>query len=111
MGLLDVNMPMLYGEGKKAFHRFQLEIIRASNDQSIFAWLSIMNQSRSILADDPSDFSLCGAMELMGHDEFLKKLNVPEGELESIEDRLGSFPITNRGIHIWLICKLSEMNA
>ncbi|KIM70348.1 hypothetical protein SCLCIDRAFT_58393, partial [Scleroderma citrinum Foug A] len=38
MGLLDVNMPMLYGEGKKAFHRLQLEIIRASDDQSIFAW-------------------------------------------------------------------------
>ena len=38
MGLLDVNMPMLYGEGKKAFHRLQLEIIRSSNDQSIFAW-------------------------------------------------------------------------
>ncbi|KIM59630.1 hypothetical protein SCLCIDRAFT_125796, partial [Scleroderma citrinum Foug A] len=38
MGLLDVNMPMLYGEGKKAFHRLQLEIIRTSNDQSIFAW-------------------------------------------------------------------------
>ena len=28
---------MLYGEGKKAFHRLQLEIIRLSNDQSIFA--------------------------------------------------------------------------
>ena len=26
MGLLDVNMPMLYGEGKKAFHRLQLEM-------------------------------------------------------------------------------------
>ncbi|KIM61030.1 hypothetical protein SCLCIDRAFT_60362, partial [Scleroderma citrinum Foug A] len=38
LGLLDVNMPMLYGEGKKVFHRLQLEIIRASNDQSIFAW-------------------------------------------------------------------------
>ena len=24
MGLLDVNMPLLYGEGKKAFHRLQL---------------------------------------------------------------------------------------
>ncbi|KIM53476.1 hypothetical protein SCLCIDRAFT_138925, partial [Scleroderma citrinum Foug A] len=38
MGLLDVNMPMLYGEGKNAFRRLQLEIIRASNDQSIIAW-------------------------------------------------------------------------
>ena len=42
MGLLDVNMPMLYGEGKKAFHRLQLEIIRMSNDQSTLA----MQQSK-----------------------------------------------------------------
>ncbi|KAI6160373.1 heterokaryon incompatibility protein-domain-containing protein [Pisolithus thermaeus] len=28
MGLFDVNMPMLYGEGSKAFQRLQLEIIR-----------------------------------------------------------------------------------
>ncbi|KAI6152424.1 heterokaryon incompatibility protein-domain-containing protein, partial [Pisolithus tinctorius] len=38
MGLLDVNMPMLYGEGKKAFLRLQQEVIRKSNDQTIFAW-------------------------------------------------------------------------
>ena len=38
MGLLDANMLMLCGEGKKAFHRLQLEIIRTSNGQSIFAW-------------------------------------------------------------------------
>ncbi|KAI6046520.1 heterokaryon incompatibility protein-domain-containing protein, partial [Pisolithus marmoratus] len=38
MGLLDVNMPMLYGEGKKAFLRLQHEVIRKSNDQTIFAW-------------------------------------------------------------------------
>ncbi|KAI6105261.1 heterokaryon incompatibility protein-domain-containing protein, partial [Pisolithus croceorrhizus] len=38
MGLFGVNMPMLYGEGKKAFQRLQLEIIREFTDQSIFAW-------------------------------------------------------------------------
>ncbi|KAI6143511.1 heterokaryon incompatibility protein-domain-containing protein, partial [Pisolithus thermaeus] len=38
MGLFGVNMPMVYGEGKKAFRRLQLEIIREYNDQSIFAW-------------------------------------------------------------------------
>jgi len=100
MGLLDVNMPMLYGEGKKAFHRLQLEIIRASNDQSIFAWYTAEEQPGSILADDPSDFRGCGRTELMGHDELIQSLNyVPEGD---IEDRLGTFPITNRGIQIWL---------
>ncbi|KAI6039998.1 hypothetical protein EDC04DRAFT_3001876 [Pisolithus marmoratus] len=36
MGLLDVNMPMLYGREEKAFQRLQLEVIRASNDQTIF---------------------------------------------------------------------------
>ncbi|KIM56634.1 hypothetical protein SCLCIDRAFT_29474 [Scleroderma citrinum Foug A] len=58
MGLLDVNMPMLYGEGKMAFHRLQLEIIRSSNDQSIFAWDYYTGDVRtgSILADDPSFF-------------------------------------------------------
>ncbi|KIK19990.1 hypothetical protein PISMIDRAFT_106659, partial [Pisolithus microcarpus 441] len=38
LGLFGVNMPMLYGEGKKAFRRLQLEIIREYSDQSIFAW-------------------------------------------------------------------------
>ncbi|KIM70350.1 hypothetical protein SCLCIDRAFT_102078, partial [Scleroderma citrinum Foug A] len=53
MGLLDVNMPMLYGEGKKSFRRLQLEIIRTSNDQSIFAW-DCNVRTGSILANDPS---------------------------------------------------------
>jgi len=106
MGLLDVNMPMLYGEGKKAFHRLQLEIIRASNDQSIFAWSSrsINMQPVSILADDPSDFRDCGRMELMDHDEFIKQYRLKE-ELDPIEERLGTFPITNRGIQIWLFLR------
>lgn len=38
LGLLDINMPMLYGEGQRAFRRLQEEIIRKSNDLSIFAW-------------------------------------------------------------------------
>ncbi|KAI9150221.1 Vegetative incompatibility protein [Paramyrothecium foliicola] len=38
MGLFDINMPLLYGEGFKAFRRLQEEIIKVSNDQSIFAW-------------------------------------------------------------------------
>ncbi|RSL61463.1 hypothetical protein CEP54_006201 [Fusarium duplospermum] len=37
LGLFNVNMPLLYGEGTKAFRRLQEEIIRISNDQSILA--------------------------------------------------------------------------
>jgi len=38
LGLVDVNMPMLYGEGTKAFYRLQLELIKKTNEHSIFAW-------------------------------------------------------------------------
>jgi hypothetical protein len=41
MGLFGVHMPILYGEGKeKAFERLQLEIIKSSSDQTIFAWVA-----------------------------------------------------------------------
>lgn len=38
LGIFDVNMPLLYGEGKKAFLRLQEEILKVSNDQTLFAW-------------------------------------------------------------------------
>ncbi|KAJ4377743.1 hypothetical protein N0V83_000573 [Neocucurbitaria cava] len=38
LGLLDLNMPLLYGEGEKAFRRLQDQIIQSSADLSIFAW-------------------------------------------------------------------------
>uniref|UniRef100_A0A8H7MY93 Heterokaryon incompatibility domain-containing protein n=1 Tax=Bionectria ochroleuca TaxID=29856 RepID=A0A8H7MY93_BIOOC len=38
MGIFEINMPLLYGEGKKAFNRLQEEIMRVSNDHTIFCW-------------------------------------------------------------------------
>ena len=109
MGLLGVNMPMLYGEGKKAFHRLQLEIIRTSNDQSIFAWgWNEQVRTGNILADDPSVFRCCSGMELMDPDKFIEYLakEMPEEEFpSSADDRLGTFPVTNRGIQIWLFLR------
>jgi hypothetical protein len=40
MGLFDVNMPLLYGEGDKAFRRLQEAIINESADHSILAFRS-----------------------------------------------------------------------
>jgi len=107
MGLLDVNMPLLYGEGKKAFHRLQLEVIQTSNDHSVFAWAYTSKNRRtdSILADDPSFFRGCDEMVLMDAHEFIEHLKgrIRQGELRSIdEDHFGTFPVTNRGIQIWL---------
>ncbi|KAF1924552.1 uncharacterized protein M421DRAFT_103689 [Didymella exigua CBS 183.55] len=38
LGIFDVNMPLLYGEGEKAFIRLQEEIMRSVADLSILAW-------------------------------------------------------------------------
>ncbi|PMD40856.1 hypothetical protein L207DRAFT_512299 [Hyaloscypha variabilis F] len=56
MGLFGIHMPLLYGEGERAFIRLQEEILKQSSDQSLFAW----NPTREDL--DPSGRypSLCG---------------------------------------------------
>jgi hypothetical protein len=38
LGIFGVHMPLLYGEGNKAFMRLQLELLALSNEQTIFAW-------------------------------------------------------------------------
>ena len=38
MGIFGINMPLLYGEGEKSFLRLQEEIMKVSNDETIFAW-------------------------------------------------------------------------
>ncbi|KAB5522855.1 heterokaryon incompatibility protein-domain-containing protein, partial [Coniochaeta sp. 2T2.1] len=38
LGLLDINMTLIYGEGFRAFIRVQEELLRTYEDESIFAW-------------------------------------------------------------------------
>lgn len=38
LGIFDVAMPMLYGEGEKAFVRLQEEIMKNSTDHSLLGW-------------------------------------------------------------------------
>jgi len=38
LGIFDLNIPLLYGEGPKAFLRLREEITRVSNDSIIFCW-------------------------------------------------------------------------
>lgn len=60
LGLFDVNMPLLYGEGSKAFLRLQEEIIKSSDDQTIFCWHSDSSVPQgwvSMLAPAPHHFA------------------------------------------------------
>jgi hypothetical protein len=38
LGLLEVNMALLYGEGMNAFKRLQEEVLKNSTDYTMFAW-------------------------------------------------------------------------
>ncbi|KAI1323970.1 hypothetical protein F5Y16DRAFT_382411 [Xylariaceae sp. FL0255] len=71
MGIFDINMALLYGEGDKAFIRLQEEIIRQTHDHSILAWGELSdesipnepNQRFGALAASPKDFEDCWDFE------------------------------------------------
>ncbi|UJO24949.1 Vegetative incompatibility protein HET-E-1 [Fulvia fulva] len=68
LGLFDVNMSLLYGEGAKAFTRLQEAIIAQSDDETIFAWTALVESTknpwsaqqglapRGMLANSPAEF-------------------------------------------------------
>ncbi|KAF1849020.1 HET-domain-containing protein, partial [Cucurbitaria berberidis CBS 394.84] len=60
MGLFNVNMAMLYGEGgERAFRRLQEEIMKDSDDETLFAWTSTEEpqpELQGLLAKSPKDF-------------------------------------------------------
>ncbi|KAF7163378.1 hypothetical protein CNMCM6106_000328 [Aspergillus hiratsukae] len=87
LGLFEINMPMLYGEGKRAFIRLQEEIMRQSDDQTLFAWKSSSADDtyRGLLAQSPADFRDSG--------EFVQ----PEQRFNR-----SPFAVTNMGISIEL---------
>lgn len=65
LGLFEINMPLLYGEGTRAFVRLQEEIFRSIDDHSLLAWTAPQYDSRvwtktSALAWSPTCFLNCG---------------------------------------------------
>ena len=86
LGLFDINMPMIYGEGNKAFLRLQEEIIKTSDDPTIFAWHHMVHSGwrRSLLATSPLCFAKSGNI-----------IPLP-GPLST------SFALTNKGVRIEL---------
>lgn len=88
LGLFDVSIPLLYGEGgSKAFVRLQEEIIKKSLDQSFLTWLdpeqsTVQNgHGAGFLASHPRFFRQCVNVRATGE-------NVP------------SFAINNSGLQM-----------
>lgn len=79
LGLFDVNMPLLYGEGRKAFLRLELEIIKKSNDDSIFAWTS------------PDAENITSGLLALWPDSFADSADVRSPDFNSSSDRVTDF--------------------
>ena len=61
MGIFNINMPLLYGEGTKAFSRLQNEILDKSEDDSIFVHCYPVG-TKNLLADSPQGFEVGGSI-------------------------------------------------
>lgn len=95
LGIFDVNMPLLYGEGSiKAFVRLQEEIMKGSDDQSLFAWCrssasveayGFHREFHGLLAKSPLDFIDSGSVR----QTVASDVNHP-------------YAMTNKGLHITL---------
>ncbi|KIV83756.1 hypothetical protein PV11_05751 [Exophiala sideris] len=104
MGLFKINMPLLYGEGRNAFMRLQLEIMSKYNDYSLFAWEtfrpnnhSFDNQALNRSLDLPDRYPWGGLLAptvqcFKGCNSFLPR---PHGN-----DRPISTSMTNRGLQL-----------
>ncbi|OTA52521.1 HET-domain-containing protein, partial [Hypoxylon sp. EC38] len=65
LGIFGINMPLLYGEGDKAFIRLQEEICKQTTDMSLFAWKAKSEppsggpaeEFRGLFANHPREFS------------------------------------------------------
>lgn len=61
LGLFGISMPMLYGEGSRAFIRLQEEIVKEYDDETLFAWRSSTAANYTgLFAQSPADFAKSG---------------------------------------------------
>ena len=137
LGILDVNMPLLYGEEHRAFQRLQEEVMKHSSDHSIFAWNWLpesgphktqkradylreigwayggpvsFEMNTSILAADPVLFY--ASEDLVDHQEFTSGTQLTDVEKRRLAWMRGKpYGITNMGLSIALPCHLDAGEA
>ncbi|KAK0621905.1 heterokaryon incompatibility protein-domain-containing protein [Bombardia bombarda] len=74
LGIFGINMPLLYGEGINAFRRLQEEIIKVSDDHSIFAFKTDVSEG-TLFAHHPSVFANGNGSRI--HPNFALKITAP----------------------------------
>ena len=99
LGIFDVNMPLLYGEGVKAFRRLQEEIMKRTYDHTLLAWgllpwnegyLDSDREGCGVLATSPAAFANSGSLNICPR---------PRNH----DNPLNNYQITNEGLRIELL--------
>ncbi|UKZ73057.1 hypothetical protein TrVFT333_000697 [Trichoderma virens FT-333] len=104
LGIFDVNMPMIYGEGSRAFLRLQEEIAKEKNDPSLFAWRTALSSSSSssggqkqthhgMFASTPAEFGNSGSIHLINDPMFSTEYLISNKGLRIDSDL---FPVSDR---------------
>lgn len=99
LGLFEVNMPLLYGEGARAFIRLQEEIIKETDDQSLFAW-GMWERIAPEKLDLGAYLPPSGAGVFAAHPAYFAG-SAKVVPFPSMSDRL-AYSMTNRGLRIEL---------
>ncbi|KIX04490.1 uncharacterized protein Z518_05360 [Rhinocladiella mackenziei CBS 650.93] len=81
LGIFDVNMPLIYGEGRKAFRRLQEEIIKHRSDLTVLAWDCKPNEGKAVrlFAKSASAFA-------------------NSSHIQPFSDDFENFSVTNKGL-------------
>jgi hypothetical protein len=99
LGIFDVHMPLLYGEGNKAFIRLQEEIAKQYDDHSLFAW----GMSARLNNIDEGPESVSPAPHYMGFLAPEPEMFRPFRDVVSFQTGEGhAWSMTNKGIEISL---------
>lgn len=56
LGIFDISLPAMYGEGFRAFFRLQEELMKRTGDMSLFDWCGRSSSVNSFLAYNPGCF-------------------------------------------------------
>jgi hypothetical protein len=94
LGLVRVNIPLLYGEGARAFYRLQLELLNQTVEHTIFAWDPVPGddfEQMGILAPSPRNFQYAAKIKIA---------SLPRSV--AVNSSYSTHEMTNRGLRIAL---------
>jgi hypothetical protein len=99
LGIFQVHMTLLYGEGENAFRRLQEHIATHSTDHTLYAWGQRHGDSHNRISQpqEQSDWSFQNIFA-RSPSKFSRCLNVVEEEFQPVRPWI----VTNRGLNVIL---------